>query len=1052
MSNTKAAALNRAFNNADATVAAQAATVADLAANEIAAANKFDVATLTDAALAKQVMTNMGFLPSTVAAITQLEIELAAYFGGMGKGNRGYVVLQLSDILSTLTADATYGAIATAWNTEVAASVINTTVQTSALTASTTDSLAGGSGDDIFSGVLSLLASTNTLNVKDVIVGGAGDDTFNLTMGTAFTGFSTGSISGVEKIALTNSSTTARDFDATGISGVTTYTLDGTNAGFTLTDLAAGVATINLSNQASGTLTTAFASGVTAPDEVALGLSSVGRSATTSGTGSATSVTITPASYADAVVTVTGANVVSFGGTLDTITMSGTGSATVGAVPTTLTEFDASGTTGAVTVVTTAVTAANSLTTVKTSATAAGSITASADDLSANATISGGAATTDALVYSSAGTTNTVEYTMAGVDTLTVGAVTSAMTFSGRKTTDLANISTTSTTLSNVSFVNMGAKNLSFTSLLDSQAGNVTSDHTGTTSLTYSANATKSALYTATAKVADYTFSDAAGALSVAVSAYVDTNGSDITASKASSINLTVASGKDGSSTPVEITEFDSTITGTLATSFTVNATGKLASAAVINAPVATTGTITNGSTAGTLSLITPALTTLTVTTANALDLETDSDSYATLQNLTIATSKGLVEIGTAGSLLTKAANITLSGAGTTSAVTLGALGATTNDYDMTIAVSGLTAGLTTGALSVGGGYDLTVNADDALGNVNIGGAITGSDDVYINADRIGGTLTITSITTTGDIVIDADDADNGVSIGTLSGDNVDVDMSTNIIASSLSTITAKTSATVALADLQANSLTIAAKTGSTALAVAVTGGIGIDAVTISSDISTTTSITVTGDLGTGTDTLTVNTLNSGTTAKTINVSGISSVATTTLSGAGGADTIVGGAGKDRIMGSRGADTLTGNGGFDTFVINNGDSLVATPDTITDFSLGDEIEHGDSIIALYITSVAGGTSAATISTLGVATFTLVTTSTTLANKADVIDASLGDTAGRAVVFEHSGATYMFIESGNDTQDSVIKLTGVQIPTGALTDVSGSGTGLSGLGV
>jgi hypothetical protein len=879
-------------------------------------------------------------------------------------------------------------------------------------------------------------------------------------MGTAFTGFTTGSISGVEKIALTNSSTTARDFDATGTSGVTTYTLNGANAGFTLTDLAAGVATINLSNQASGTLTTAFASGVTAPDAVTLGLSSVGRSATTSTTGAATSVTITPASYADAVVTVTGANVVSFGGTLDTITMSGSGSATVGAVPTTLTEFDASGTTGAVTVVTTAVTTANSLSKVKTSSTAAGSITATAEDLTVNATIAGGVATTDALVISSNGTTNTVEYNMTGVDTLTVGAVsTSALTFSGRKTTDLANISTTSTTAQNVSFVNMGAKNISFTSLLASQAGNVTSDHTGTTSVTYSADATKSALKTATAKAADYTFSEAAGALTVAVSAYVDTNSADITATKASSVSLTVASGTDSSSTPVEITEFDSTITAPLATSFTVNATGKLASAAVISAAVAKTGTITNGATAGTLELITPALTTLTVTTANALDLETANDSYATLQDLTIATSKGLVEIGTAGSLLTKAANVNLSGAGTTSAVTLGNLGANTNDYDMTITSSGLKAGLTTGTLTVGTGYDITVNADDSLGSVNIGGAIAGGDDVYINADRIGGTLTVTSITTTGDIVIDADDSGTGVSIGSLSGDNVDVDMSTNIAGGSLGTITAKTSATVALSDLQANStaagkaLNIAAKTGATALTFNITGGVAADDVIISSNISTTTSITVTGSLEAGTDTLTVDTLSAGATAKTINVSGISSVATTTLTGAGGADTIVGGAGKDRIVGGRGSDTLTGNGGFDTFVINQGDSLVATPDTIVDFSLGDEIEFGNATVnSLYTTPVTGGTGTATISSLGVATFTLVTTSTTIANKADAIDAALGDVAGLAVVFAHSGDTYMFIEAGNDTGDSVIKLTGVQIPTGPITDVTNSGTGLSGLGV
>jgi len=93
--------------------------------------------------------------------------------------------------------------------------------------------------------------------------------------------------------------------------------------------------------------------------------------------------------------------------------------------------------------------------------------------------------------------------------------------------------------------VNQGAANLSFTSLKASDtSGNVDSDHTGSTTVTYTADADNVTAKTATAKAADYTFAQATGALTVAVGEYVDTTGANITAAKASSVTLTVATGK----------------------------------------------------------------------------------------------------------------------------------------------------------------------------------------------------------------------------------------------------------------------------------------------------------------------------------------------------------------------------------------------------------------------------------------------------------------------------------------------------------------------------
>ncbi len=1043
--NTSAAALNRAFNNANATPAAFAATAAALTADQIAAANTFDDATLTDLALSTKVLTNMGILPSTVAEVVALEAALADYFAGPGKGNRGFVVLQLAEIVSGIDAtDVIYGAAATAWNAEVAASVADATATTAALTTSTTDSLLGGSADDTFTGVLSLLASANTLSATDKIDGGAGNDTLNLTISTAFTGFTTGSVAGVETISLTNASETSRDFDASGVTGATKYVLDGTKAGFTLTDLSAGVAAIDLSGQKSGALTTAFATGVTAPDAVALGLNAVGSTST---------ITATLGGYTEANVTVTGANKVTFAGSLTDIVMSGTGSATVGGVSTTLETFDASGVAGAVSVTTTAVTTAGSLTSVKTGA-GADTITASEADLSVTATIAGGAGN-DSLVYDSNG--GTVAYKMTGVETLTIGAVTGALVMSGRNTTDLANVSTTSTTAAAVSLVNQGAANLAFTSLkASSSAGNVDSDHTGSTTVTYTADADNVTAKTATAKAADYTFSEAAGALTVAVGEYVDTTGADITAAKAASVALTVATGKDSSATPAEITEFDSTITAALAQSITVTATGKLGSSAKISAATAKSATITNGSTAGTLELVTPKLESLTITTAEDLTLDTAADDLTGLQSLTVATSKDIVTIGN----LAKANVVILSGTGTTSKVVLGDLGASTNDYDLTVTATGLGAGVTIGNTTVGTGYDTTITADSVQGNVSIAasGTVTGGDDVTINANSVDGTVTIGAVTTalTGDVAVKADDATGAVNVGAITGGNVTLDVSSSIAGAVIGAITAKTSATVALSDLQNNNtsttdLVITAGTGSTALAVAVTGGALIDTVVING-VSTNTSITVTGDLGAGADTITIDSL-VATAAQTINLSGLTNYDSATVTGGRGGDTISGGAGVDRIQGSWGADTLSGNGGNDTYVFNAGDSNHGSFDTITDFNSGDEVEFGGAATSLQTTAITGDSDTAAVSTLGVATFTAATTSSTLANKATLIADALSTNAGKTVFFQHGSDTYLFINDGVSgiAQDVVVKLTGVAIPTAALTDVNTTGTGLSGFG-
>jgi len=401
---------------------------------------------------------------------------------------------------------------------------------------------------------------------------------------------------------------------------------------------------------------------------------------------------------------------------------------------------------------------------------------------------------------------------------------------------------------------------------------------------------------------------------------------------------------------------------------------------------------------------------------------------------------------------MVKATDLTLAGSGTTSKIVLGNL-STGNDASVVLTATGLKGGLTVGTADGNAGYSVTETVTGVTGNVSlgaIGSNIATGEAVTINAENVGGTLTLGAITTKGAVTIRADGTSGAVSLGAISGGALDVDVSSTIAGTTYSTFSALTGATLALSTLQDNTVAVSQKTAGTGLAVAVTGGSFRDQVTVTGN-STTKTITVTGDLSTsaaGTnDTVTVD--GSAGSAETITISGLTGYESSVITGGNGADIITGGAGADRIVGGAGVDTITGGAGKDTFVINTGDSTAAAPDTIVDFLSGDEIEWGNGTTSVS-PATTGSSTVATIDGFGVATFTGVTSASTLVQKAAAVALATNDNTGHTAFFTHDSSTYMFIETGSGRTEIVVKLTGVSLPTAILVD-SNSGTGLSGFG-
>ncbi len=153
-------------------------------------------------------------------------------------------------------------------------------------------------------------------------------------MGKSFTGFTTGSVKNVETIKIVNSSTSEINFDATGVTGATKYTIDGTKAAVTLSDLASladvevtgssKAANVNVAYDVASTVVTG-----TQTDTQKLKVTDIGSANTkTDGTDDAKVGTVNIAKVEAIEITTAGtANTLNLAGVSDakTVTVSGSG-------------------------------------------------------------------------------------------------------------------------------------------------------------------------------------------------------------------------------------------------------------------------------------------------------------------------------------------------------------------------------------------------------------------------------------------------------------------------------------------------------------------------------------------------------------------------------------------------------------------------------------------------------------------------------------------------------------------------------------------------------
>ena len=909
-----------------------------------------DFSASTDAAVAATLVTNLG-----LTSVTGLVNWVAAQLTAAGS-HKGAKIVELLNGFAQMSADATYGASATAFNTKVDAALalsqttdntggtfaaVSTDAGKSFPLTTSSDVLTGTLGADTFNAAYTA-ANGMTLQSTDTINGGAGTDTLNFSVGAA--GVVQATLTGVE--AISGNFSAGGTFSMLSSSGVTTVEASGSTNAATFSSIGSAATALKASNTAFGT-TFGFtnASLVGSTDVVSLTVSNVTAGTVTvqpaSGTNGAETIAITSSGSSNTLTLDDNTST-----SLTALTVSGTQDLALTVTPTTVTSINASALTGALTHTTTGAAAmtviggaGNDSLTLGASAVAdsvdggAGddSITFSAN-LTNTDTIVGGAGT-DTLVFGTSadgtGYTAPTTATISGFETIK---------FTNAIAADL----TTATVQAGINTVDLNGGTAAQSIVMESGAKTVKigASNTGSLTVTDTGTAITDSLTVTNSGAAISAFGAAAGGLVTNGFETVTFNGSGTGAATTQAATVFTLAADIGGTTTLNLVGSNTVTTTGAITANVVDASGLTGTAKLTMGAAAASGLTSIVGSANADTLVGDASSAINGGAGN--DTITGGSSHDTVDggagddSITAAAGNDSINAGDGNDTVVIADNLTAAdtingGNGTADTLSIGTAAATLltaaniSGFE-TLAVT--TAGLTTDLSVYSSNNAITrLNEVGAAGTYTVTGAGAGfttlaagtAADTFVFSRAVNtltDSLTFIGLTAATTTALTASGEETLTLRSSSTGQAVITDINDAALTTLLITGTGGVTVTNALANV-------------TALATITDSHTGAGTVTINATNSTT-AITFTSGAATGTTTLTTGSGNDNITAGAGILNATAGSGNDSVTGGSLADTLDGGIGNDTINGGDGADSLLGGSGVDSITGGEGaDRIVA---------------------------------------------------------------------------------------------------------------------------